>query len=350
MLGSDLEKKVKAAAAEKEPAWENAGKAVGVQVWRIEKFKVVAVAPADVGTFYSGDSYIVLHTYKAKPPSEKLLYNVHFWLGAHTTQDEAGTAAYKTVELDDKLGGAAVQYREVQGHEADDFFKIFTNGIRIQAGGVDTGFTHVKPTEYKPRLLHITGSKKQIIAIEVPLSGDSFNEGDAFILDNGLQIYQWSGKSAGIFEKNKAASIARAIDDERAGKPQVHVCTQDADADFPWALVGGKPAAIKAAVPQAEPKLVKRLFKVSDSGGKVAITKVDEGSIQKSHLNDHDVFIFDAGNIIFSYVGEKASQREKHDALRFAAEYLAQEKRDAATPIVRIFSNGENESFHSYFD
>ncbi len=295
LLGSDLEKKVKAAAADKEPAWENAGKAVGVQVWRIEKFKVVAVAPADVGTFYSGDSYIVLHTYKAKPPAEKLLYNVHFWLGAHTTQDEAGTAAYKTVELDDKLGGAPVQYREVQGFESPDFVAIFKNGIRIQAGGVDTGFTHVKPTEYKPRLLHVKGSPKSITAIEVPLSGDSFNEGDAFILDNGLQIYQWSGKSAGIFEKNKAASIARAIDDERGGKPQVHICTQDADSDFPWALVGGKPAKFAPATPDNAPKFVKRLFKVSDAGGKVSITKVDEGSIQKSHLKSDDAFIFDTG-------------------------------------------------------
>jgi hypothetical protein len=53
------------------------------------------------GKFYSGDSYIVLLTKKKANALER---DIHFWLGAESSQDEQGVAAYKTVELDESLG------------------------------------------------------------------------------------------------------------------------------------------------------------------------------------------------------------------------------------------------------
>eukprot|EP00456_Euglypha_rotunda_P090616 TRINITY_DN94_c0_g1_i11.p1 TRINITY_DN94_c0_g1~~TRINITY_DN94_c0_g1_i11.p1 ORF type:complete len:238 (-),score=47.15 TRINITY_DN94_c0_g1_i11:23-736(-) len=201
LLGSDVEKKVKLASAQSEKAWEGVGKTPGLNIWRIEKFKVVPVDKKCYGHFHTGDSYILLNTYTKKDStgSDKLYWDIHFWLGATTTQDEAGTAAYKTVELDTFLGGAPVQHREIEGHESELFLSYFASkgGIRILEGGVETGFNHVKPTEYKARLLHLKG-KKFVRIIEVPLSHKSLNSGDVFILDEGLTIYSWIGKKAEI--------------------------------------------------------------------------------------------------------------------------------------------------------
>lgn len=44
-------------------------------------------------------------------------------------QDEYGTVAYKTVELDIYLGDRPVQHREVQGHESNLFKGYFKKGI-----------------------------------------------------------------------------------------------------------------------------------------------------------------------------------------------------------------------------
>eukprot|EP01083_Nonionella_stella_P269039 909938_1 len=147
MLGSDLEKDVRKAAAETEKAYSGAGQKPGIEVWRIENFKVVPWPQDQYGTFYRGDSFIVLYTY-TEGSSEKLLYDIHFWLGQKTSQDEAGVAAYMTVVLDDLLGTLPVQYREVDGHETDRFMALWKNKMRVLEGGVDSGFNSVKPEEY----------------------------------------------------------------------------------------------------------------------------------------------------------------------------------------------------------
>jgi gelsolin len=190
-LGTELEKEVRLHAAETEKAWKGIGQKPGTLVWRIENFQVVAQPLADFGSFFSGDSYIILHTYKTAGV-DKLFHNVHFWLGLETTQDEAGTAAYKTVELDDFLAGLPVQYREVQGYESKQFLSLFPKLV-ISEGGLASGFTHVEATKYETRLYQVNFSNKNLVVRQVPLSYKSLNNGDVFIVDKGLQIYQWNG-------------------------------------------------------------------------------------------------------------------------------------------------------------
>lgn len=80
---------------------------------------------ADFGKFYSGDSYLVL---KTKDARGKKSWDVHYWLGSETSQDESGAAAIMATELDDSLGGAPVQHRETQDHESERFLGYFPSG------------------------------------------------------------------------------------------------------------------------------------------------------------------------------------------------------------------------------
>ena len=63
-----------------------------------------------------------------------------FFKGAHSSADEQGTAALKAVEIDDRLGGAPVQVRVVQGKEPPHFLAIFQGKLVIYQGGLSSYF------------------------------------------------------------------------------------------------------------------------------------------------------------------------------------------------------------------
>ena len=57
-------------------------------------------------------------------------------------------------------------------------------------GGAATGFRHVKPTEYQPRLFQVVGERKNITVKQIPMKKGNVNSDDVFIFDLGLEIYQ----------------------------------------------------------------------------------------------------------------------------------------------------------------
>lgn len=58
---------------------------------------------------------------------------------------------------------------------------------------------------------------------EVPLSADSLNSGDVFILDLGQKIIVWAGSAASGMEKNKALTYTIALRDDRDHKGTAQV-------------------------------------------------------------------------------------------------------------------------------
>lgn len=354
--GSKEHKDAKLNAAKAELAWTGAGQQIGTEIWRIEKFQVVVWPKTKYGQFYSGDAYIVLNSYKT-PDSDAFRYNVHFWLGKESSQDEQGTAAYKTVELDDLLGDTPVQFREVQGAESNEFLDLFGGKIITMEGGVASGFNHVKPKEYRPRLLQMKG-RKTVHVTEVPAVVKSLNQGDVFLLDLGAEVIQWNGIKSGMFEKRKAVEIIAALREDRNGRVAVTVMDGLESNKTFWDTLGsqGVPAesALSEITSDEEKKFdgPKRLFKLSDASGNLEMTLVGEGKgkILKSKLDSTDVFILDIGLTIFVWIGKNASKQERANGIKYGVSYLAQNGRPADTPVQRLTQGREPDNFFSEFD
>ncbi len=225
----------------------NAGTKAGLEIWRIENMNPVRCTDPP-GTFYDGDAYIVLLTY-TPPGQNTLAWDLHFWLGADCSQDEYGSAALRTVELDDQLGGGPVQFREVQDHESKKFLALFKSGMTIMKGGVASAFNKVDRDAYDAKLFHVKG-KRNPRCTQVEVNAKQLNEGDVFILDLGKKMYQWNGKEANKYEKFKALEMMKAMEHGRDVEPVYLDSGKDDDSAF-WKglnVENGLRPAIAAAV------------------------------------------------------------------------------------------------------
>jgi len=319
LFGSDTEKKVKKESAEGEPAWKGSGQQVGVEIWRINKFKVEKWPIEDYGRFYSGDSYIVMNTWKEEGGDE-LHHDIHFWIGKYSTQDEYATAAYKTVELDTFHDDKPIQHREVQGNESSKF-KAYFDFYTIMKGGCDTGFRRVGPKAYKSRLFQVVGEKKQIAINQVPMKRGNLNSEDVFILDMGLRIYQFNGETATKDEKFKATQYVNMMRSERQGKPRLDILEEKSISPghrFYKAIPLGKSKDKCDETAKIEPGM----FKITEEFGNTDFKVVLSGSLDKNELNSDDVYIICTGERIFAWIGKKASIDERRNTMTYTHRYL----------------------------
>ncbi len=145
------------------------------------------------------------------------------------------------MELDQQLGGGPVQFREVQGNESSTFLSYFKSngGIEYLPGGVASGFRAVEPDVYPTRLLHLKGART-VRSTEVPLSLNSLNRSDVFVLDCGLTIYLLNGPEASKFEKCKGIEVVSRINSaERNGRANIVLLDDNIHNEGFWSHFGG---------------------------------------------------------------------------------------------------------------
>ncbi|CAN0147689.1 unnamed protein product [Bubo scandiacus] len=329
----------------------------GLQIWRIEDMEMVPVPTKSYGNFYEGDCYVLLLTRKT---GSNFSYNIHYWLGKESSQDEQGAAAIYTTQIDDHLGTVAVQHREVQGHESDTFRAYFKQGLIYKKGGVASGMKHVETNTYNVRrLLHVKG-KKNVVAGEVEMSWKSFNRGDVFLLDLGQLIIQWNGPESNRNERLKAMTLAKDIRDrERGGRAKVGVVDGEDEGASPELMkvltdVLGEKRDIKAAAPddKVDQKLKSslKLYHVSNASGNLVIREVAIRPLTQDMLLHEDCYILDQGGLkIFVWKGKNANKEEKQQAMSRALGFIKAKNYPASTSVETENDGSESTIFRQLF-
>uniref|UniRef100_A0A8C1TCS6 Villin-1 n=1 Tax=Cyprinus carpio TaxID=7962 RepID=A0A8C1TCS6_CYPCA len=300
----------------------------GLQMWRVENMELVPCPPKTYGQFFEGDSYVILYTHKT---SNNYTYDLHYWLGKDTSQDEQGAAAIYTTQMDEHLGGAAVQHRETQGHESATFQGYFKQGIIYKKGGVASGMKQVETNTYNiRRLLHVKGNK-HVVAGEVEMSWNSFNQGDVFLLDLGSLLIQWNGPKSNRMERLRGMNLAKDIRDrERGGRAQVTVVEGDDEKSSEEAMklmiqALGEKKHIKDAIPD---NIVDEKLK----------TKLKQPLLKE-----------ESGIKIFIWKGKKASKTERAESLKKAEAYIKAKGYPASTYVETVSEGAESSVFKQLF-
>ncbi|KAG1748554.1 hypothetical protein EDB19DRAFT_1682357, partial [Suillus lakei] len=361
-------------AGAKESAWAKAGVKPGFQIWRVEKFAI-----KKYGTFYDGDSYIVLHVSSndwdwddavLMPKNPALRYDLHFWLGEYTTQDQAATAAFKTAELDEHLEGKVTQYREIQNHESPRYLSYFPH-FMILHGGVSTGFhnilTMLPEDEKKMYTMVTTRGKvletrsedgKQLIVREIPLEGLVMRQGIVYVLDKGPLYWQYNTKKSTAWARYKAAEYMMYLGQWRVPQAKFQVFdegTADEGEFLEAAGITSPVMDIPLPPNQGTPIDPPVLYQLN---GDVDGWQVVAVAAERTSLQSDGVYILDdhAFPAVYTWLGKNVPEPRRRLALQYAQNYLNDKRAregvqvQVATTIVKVNEEAEPASFLEAFN
>ncbi|XP_047307891.1 villin-1 [Impatiens glandulifera] len=329
-----------------------AGSKPGIEIWCIDKLKLVTVPKSSYGKFFSGSTYVILNTVLLRNDTPQ--YDIHYWIGNEADQSESVLASDKALELDEALGSYAVQYREVQGRETEKFLSYFKPCIIPMEGVYSSKNDIVNKEVYNVSLLSCNGDHVVHVK-EVPFVRSSLNHNDVFILDTASKIFLFSGCNSSIQERAKALGVVQYIKEKNHGG-NCEVATiddgkfvGDSDVGEFWSLFGGY-----APIPNDIPSVVEekshipsvKLFWITLQG---KLNEIGSDDLDKRMLISDKCYMLDGYTSLFIWMGKNTSITERKSSISIIEEFVRSQGRSTVTNTVFLTEGSETTLFRSYF-
>jgi gelsolin len=303
-------------------------------IWRIEKLKLKKWPKERYGTFYEGDSFLVL---RIKSEDEK---NAHVWTGKESSKDEISYVSYKVLQLDQKFENKLEIYYESQGRESE-LFKSYFEFFTVVKGGIDSNLEQFQSKQYKAKLFHVHSIGAKLQSREITINRKNLDSGDAYLLDTGLKVFIWTGKKSNSFEKFHMGCLAQKIKDMRHNKITLITIYEDStdaiDIKNKKEFDEFMEKFEEEDIPEKQESVIevdkKVMMKLSDENGKFEMSEVP---YNKDSLKSQDSFLVDRGDALVICIGKECSKNEKKFARFYANKYIKQENRSSKIPIYII--------------
>ncbi|XP_061624984.1 gelsolin-like [Phyllopteryx taeniolatus] len=312
------------------------------QVWRVEGQNKVSVDSSVIGQFWGGDSYIILYQYRHKDRDGSVIY---VWQGARSSQEELAASAILAIQLDEELGGEAVQVRVVQGKEPAHLMSLFGGRpMVVYEGGTSRGRGQEQVADL--RLFQIQANVAgHCRAVQVRASSSGLNSGDVFLLASSSGCWMWKGRGSSSAEVRGARHLAGVLREN-----PVQVEEGQEEGDF-WCALGGREDYCESRRCEAQMAAhPPRLFACSFKTGNFLMEEVP-GELTQEDLAPDDVMLLDAWEHVFVWIGKESHEDEKTEAFASASRYMESDpaRRDPRTTVVTVKQGFEPPTFTGWF-
>ncbi|XP_036287697.1 villin-like protein [Pipistrellus kuhlii] len=330
-----------------------------LQIWILKDLKLVPVPEGAYGNFFEEHCYVVLHVPQGLRATQGTPKDLHYWIGKKADIEAEGAAGNFVQDLQEMLGSAIVQHREVQGHESDCFCSYFRPGVIYRKGGLASALKHVETNMYNiQRLLRIRG-RKHVSATEVEFSWDSFNKDDIFLLDLGKVMIQWNGPKSSVSERARALTLTCSLQDrERAGRAQIGVVDDEFKAsglmEIMEAVLGHRVASVYPAIPSRSINQLQKarvhLYYVYQKDKGLVIQELATCLLTQDLLNEEECYVLDHGGCkIYVWQGRRCTQPEKIISFSQAQNFLQAKGYPTYTNVEVLHQGEESAAFKQLF-
>ncbi|KNC98336.1 uncharacterized protein SPPG_06729 [Spizellomyces punctatus DAOM BR117] len=351
---------------------EDVGRREGVTVFRIESLKPVILPDDLFGSFCVADCYIILHSvlkhdrqaWMYDDEGDAMEHKIWVWIGSEAEVDKRFCAAMFSTGLRNWIGAKGGVERVSDDDSSPTFLALFSDRFRTEDAteATESGLFVAEQKRYPLRLYMLCGNRDIRLRLRDPAFW-SLKSDAVFLLDWGLEIFQWNGSKSSLHQRAKCRILTDRINRlERVGRAHVEEIEEWGEPQRFWEILGGERTELDAAEDHeadaaSEEAMFKRIAEspatlyraFEDLSEDVASHVVSNGKLKRGMLVSDAAYVLDAGVELFLWIGKAASMDLRASATELLARVAPLQKRPKWVGLHRLIQDHESEVFKLRF-